>query len=88
MANTWRQHAANHIAEVVKQHPNAQGEALRKLLSANYPFGARKYHPYKVWLEEVKRVIEERRDFGYFLTGQQTPSTADYTDTPLFGGDA
>jgi hypothetical protein len=37
--------------------PETGIEELRKRLSAAYPFGERKYWPYKVWLSEVNRTI-------------------------------
>ena len=50
---TWRDRAKAVIARVVRENPGVNGEALRPLLQAAYPFGERKYTPYKVWLAEV-----------------------------------
>lgn len=49
------------IAEVQRAHPSAQGDELRALLSAAYPFGERKYHPYRTWLDCVNKVCRRRR---------------------------
>lgn len=43
---------------------------LRKRLSAAYPFGERKYWPYKVWCEEVTRTLN-------LLRAQHEPSPRD-----------
>lgn len=32
----------------------------KAILSALYPFHARQYTPYKIWLEEVKRFLDRR----------------------------
>jgi hypothetical protein len=79
---TWKQHAASHIRWVVAQHPEVTGEKeLRKLISANYPFGMRQYHPYQAWLKAVKEYFAQPPA----LTGlEKTYSITDYTDTPLF----
>jgi hypothetical protein len=40
---------------------DADEKAIRKAISAAYPFGERDYWPYKVWLDEVRRQLEARR---------------------------
>lgn len=57
---TWRERAHEVIAAVIREHPDVEGPALRKLISAAYPFGERAMHPYKIWLDEVKRTLEWR----------------------------
>lgn len=85
---TWKQVAAAHIQKVVAQNPGWTDEKeLRKLISDNYPFGLRQYHPYKAWLTAVKEFFEERnRPQLIKLQPDHKPtySTADYIDTPLF----
>lgn len=56
MSSYWREKAMECIAVVQQEHPDAQGVELRALLSAAYPFGQRKYHPYKIWLDCVQKV--------------------------------
>ena len=52
----WRSKARPIIAAVIaehgREHPN-----IRRLISEQYPFGERQYHPYKVWLSEMKRQL-------------------------------
>ena len=51
---TWRQCAAATIVEVRLAHPEARGDELRKLLKPHYPFGVRRYWPYKAWCKAVE----------------------------------
>jgi hypothetical protein len=62
---SWRHAARNCIARVIREHGNAiPTEALRAKLSEAYPFGMRKYTPYKVWLDEIKRATGRARPPG------------------------
>ena len=54
---SWADKAREVIAKVKRANPGVEGEELKKLLSAAYPFGERQYHPYKVWLKEVKLAV-------------------------------
>lgn len=56
---TWRDMAKERIAEVRKDHPTASGDELKKLLRNAYPFGERAMHPYKIWLDEVKKTLSD-----------------------------
>ena len=51
----WRSIAASVIHRVVQETGYSDLKALRKALRDAYPFGERKYHPYKIWLDEVRR---------------------------------
>ena len=42
---------------------------LRKLINNNYPFGARKYHPYKIWLDEVEYYFIEKKKIDEYNKG-------------------
>jgi len=57
MKHTWRERAANVIWRIVHDHPGADERTLRVMLRESYPFGQRRYWPYKVWCEEVDRVM-------------------------------
>jgi hypothetical protein len=63
---TWRERAAPVIAEVIERVGIDDEVRLRKELRDAYPFGPRKYHPYKVWLDEIKFQLgeKERRASG------------------------
>lgn len=51
----WRCCAAQTIERVVAT--TAPGTDLKAAIDAAYPFGERKYTPYKIWLEERKKVL-------------------------------
>ena len=57
MTTTWRERAQRVIVEVRRAHPEAAGPELRRLLRAAYPFGQRRYHPYRIWCDEVRRAL-------------------------------
>ena len=69
---TWREWAWRVIAEVKRQHPTATRTELRALLRAAYPFGARRMHPYRVWLECVAEAVGKK------------PRARQAPETPLF----
>ncbi len=56
----WRKHANQVIARVVADNPGLSEMELRKKLSAAYPFGERKYHPYQIWLSAVDEHFNPR----------------------------
>jgi hypothetical protein len=53
----WRNQAAPIIARVLAAHKGQSEKAVRMALRAAYPFGERKYHPYKIWCDEVNKQI-------------------------------
>lgn len=58
---TWRSIARDVVAEVLLR-TFGQAEALiTEELRKAYPFGPRRHHPYKVWLDEVQRQRFQRR---------------------------
>jgi hypothetical protein len=60
MIGTWRQHSAPIIADVIKANPTATEKEMRKLISAEYPYGQRANHPYKVWCDEVNKQVKAK----------------------------
>lgn len=50
----WRNASRQVIAGVKEANPSADRAELKKLLFKAYPFGMRRYHPYKIWCEEVR----------------------------------
>lgn len=54
----WRAKAKQVIRQVMADHPKADPKELRRLVSEAYPFGERKYHPYRIWLDEVNRQLK------------------------------
>lgn len=56
----WRNTATKVITTVLAANPGAEPAELRALISAAYPFGPRRHHPYKIWLSEVRRQLEPK----------------------------
>lgn len=54
---TWRNVARPLIARVIAEVGTEDAKALRQALRDAYPFGQRKYWPYKVWLDEIKHQL-------------------------------
>lgn len=54
-SRTWRDKARPIIAEILKDHQDCDDATIKKALLEAYPFGARAHHPYKIWLDEIKR---------------------------------
>ena len=52
---TWRDHARPIIARVLRETYGRDEKHIHAALLAAYPFGERKYHPYKIWLSEIRR---------------------------------
>ena len=50
----WRQHARNIIREIIRTRGNDSDAAIRQRIKDAYPFGMRKYTPYKIWLQEIQ----------------------------------
>jgi hypothetical protein len=63
MSKTWRDIARPIIAEVLNKNKCADEKTVRAVLREAYPFGERKYHPYKIWLSEIQIQLGKRR-FG------------------------
>jgi len=51
---TWRDKARPLIAAVIDQVGTDDLPRLRRALREAFPFGAREYHPYKIWLDEIR----------------------------------
>jgi hypothetical protein len=52
---TWRQAAAPIIAKVLTETTGQSESAIRKALRDAFPWGERAMHPYKIWLDEIRR---------------------------------
>ena len=58
----WRLAAQRVIGDVRRECPkNTSAEDLAQRIRAAYPFGERKYYPYKIWCEEVNLYFEQKR---------------------------
>jgi hypothetical protein len=56
-AYTWRERSRAVIACVLNGNP----ANLKAALFDAYPFGQRRYHPYKIWCEEVAAALGKPR---------------------------
>lgn len=54
MKGTWRSSAKPIIAKVLKDTRGKTEKEIKKALLDAYPYGARQWHPYKIWLDEIK----------------------------------
>lgn len=54
-ASEWRKRAAPIITKVLEENKGKSEAEIRLALREAYPFGPRQYHPYKIWLDEIKR---------------------------------
>lgn len=63
MKDTWRHSARPIIAQVIAANKGKDEKEIRAALREAYPFGERKYHPYKIWLSEIQIQLGKRR-FG------------------------
>jgi hypothetical protein len=64
----WRRKAKTVITKVISEVGGEDLKKLKRAISAAYPFGPRKMHPYKIWLDEVKFQLAQfspnRRELG------------------------
>ncbi len=54
----WRKQAAPIIRRVIEEVGCDDERVLRKALAEAYPFGPKAYHPYKIWLDEIKKQLQ------------------------------
>lgn len=66
MSRTWRDRARP-VIEAALAEGRAQGleggDLLRHVRAA-YPFGPRQHHPYRIWLDELRRQLGRHRRPG------------------------
>lgn len=51
---TWRDHCRPIITQVLKDTEGQHEGLIKRALFDAYPYGQRKMHPYKIWLDEIK----------------------------------
>lgn len=71
----WRDRAAPIIAATIAAHPDGVG--LPAALREAYPFGERKYHPYKIWLDEIARQLGRKPKLGTVIKRPGIPTLAE-----------
>ena len=63
--SNWRSASIAIIDNVISENRDDDEKVLRKKISAAYPFGPRKYTPYKIWLSEVNKRFRGGRSKEY-----------------------
>ena len=56
---SWREICTPIIQETLILNEGKPETEIRAALRAAYPFGARQYHPYKVWCDEVRKQLKK-----------------------------
>ncbi len=51
---SWRDKARPIIGTILRDLAGADEAEIKKALRDAYPFGERRYHPYKIWLDEIR----------------------------------
>lgn len=68
--SSWRNKAAPIIEKVLTETSGKTEAEIRAALKDAYPFNERKYHPYKIWLDEIKRQRGKKWPIGHKLAWQ------------------
>lgn len=84
MSKSWRDHAAPIVAQVLAQTAGQDEKAIKKALFDAYPFGQREMHPYKIWLDEIKRQRGVRRPLTKIQKAKAVEAIARWNEPHLF----
>jgi hypothetical protein len=60
----WREIAKPIISAVLDDLRGEDSRTIRKALRDAYPFGERRYHPYKIWCDEVAVQLGTKKHKG------------------------
>lgn len=60
---TWREAAQRRIQKVVDEVGLNDQKQLKQALFDAYPYGERKHYPYKVWCQEVRKILNQKPAF-------------------------
>ena len=82
----WRDRARPIIAKVLAETKGQSEPEIRKALKDAYPFGERKYHPYKIWLHEIA-VQRGKKKLGNFGPRIKPVTKAETETGELFAGE-
>jgi hypothetical protein len=59
VTSEWRLAAREAIQRAIASVEDGDLVKIKKSIDASYPFGQRKYHPYKIWLDERRKHFYE-----------------------------
>lgn len=79
MSQTWKERAREVILAVMRGAltDGVSRDEMLKRVDESYPFGMRKYYPYKAWLEVRRALLYESADpFSPIPTKKRQPSEA------------
>lgn len=62
--HSWRDGCRPIIAKVIAAVGTEDRKALRAALREAYPYGQRRYWPYKIWCDEIRRQLGDKRPLG------------------------
>ena len=65
MTKTRREIAAPIIDDVIERIGTDDMPKLRKALREAFPWGVREYHPYKIWLDEIRIQLGDKPRFNW-----------------------
>lgn len=65
----WRNAARPIIAKVLADNAGKPEKEIRAALRDAYPFGKRRYHPYKIWCSEIRIQMGKRPPLGTRVKG-------------------
>ena len=83
ITSRWRREARPIIEAVLRAHQGEPEKQIRAALREAYPFGARQWHPYTVWRDEIARQRGTKRPQ---LRKQKPPPAPDPRQPGLFEG--
>jgi hypothetical protein len=58
---TWREDCAPLIAQVIRENEGKPLPEIKAALRDAYPYGQRSLHPYKIWRDEIKRQLGQKK---------------------------
>lgn len=58
---TWREQLAPIIRGIIEEHGTEDMKSLRRVLRDKCPIYPRAYHPYKIWLDEIKVQLGQKK---------------------------
>lgn len=58
---SWRDHCRTIISKVIEENKGKPHKQIITALKWAYPYGERRYHPYKIWLDEIKVQTGKKR---------------------------
>jgi hypothetical protein len=76
MSKTTRDECRPIIARVLKENEGKPENEIRKALRDAFPWPPRKYHPYKIWLDEIRVQMGKRK----FKAKKQKPVAPNQTN--------